>query len=78
MISVHEQSGWWFRGKAPGQIWALKQASVNAEACSILRSQSFLTCSLHQPTARRSKAQERHSGAGRRPTVRGDEWCGSG
>jgi hypothetical protein len=24
MITVHQESGWWFRGKAPGQIRALK------------------------------------------------------
>jgi hypothetical protein len=34
MITVHQESGWWFRGKAPGQIRALKQASAETEACS--------------------------------------------
>ena len=36
MITVHQGSGWWFRGKAPGQIRALKQASAETEACSFL------------------------------------------
>jgi hypothetical protein len=37
MITVHQESGWWFRGKAPGQIGLLKQASAKTEACSFSR-----------------------------------------
>src|SRR4051812_6211445 len=90
MIIVHQESGWWFRGKAPGQIRALKQASAKTEACSFLKaSQAGCRTSaharrkfqptyfLHPPTAHKSRGLECHSAADKRPAARDGGCCGS-